>query len=47
VKRPLPMVWVLAVMQKKRQGFTAANIENFRCRRVLVVEHFYKSGGQW
>lgn len=44
IKRPLPMIWILAVLQKKRQGFTNANIENFRGRRALVEERFYRLG---
>jgi hypothetical protein len=43
VKAPLPMIWILAVLQKKRQDFTTANIENFRSRRTLVVERFYRN----
>lgn len=43
VVAPLPMIWILSVMQKKRQDFSAANIENFRSRRTLVLERFYRN----
>ena len=32
-----PMVWILAVLQKKRDDFTKAQLVNFRARRRLVV----------
>ena len=38
---PLPVVWILAAMQKKRDDFTKANIATFRFRRLLVLERFY------
>ena len=38
---PLPAIWVLAVMQKKRQEFTTANLQTFKLRRQLVLERFY------
>lgn len=38
---PLPVIWVLAAMQKKRDEFTAANIATFRARRQLVLTRFY------
>lgn len=34
-------VWILAVMQKKRNDFTAHNIATFRARRLLVRTRFY------
>lgn len=34
-------VWILAVMQKKRNEFTAHNIATFRARRLLVRTRFY------
>lgn len=43
VKEPMPIIWILALMQKKRHDFSTANIETFRSRRVLVDERFYKS----
>jgi hypothetical protein len=42
IRDPLPMIWILSVLQKKRQDFTEANIECFRARRTLVIERFYK-----
>src|SRR5438132_1103014 len=30
LREPLPIIWVLQVMQKKRDDFTAANITTFR-----------------
>lgn len=35
------MVWVLSVLQKKRDDFTPAQIENFRLRRTLVQQRYY------
>ena len=40
----MPMIWVLSVLQKKRQDWTDANLTTFDARRKLVVERFYKSG---
>lgn len=42
VVAPLPMIWILAILQKKRQDFTKHSIEIFRARRTLVNERFYK-----
>lgn len=41
VREPLPMVWVLCVMQKKRDDFSVHNLAVFRARRTLVIERFY------
>lgn len=41
IHEPLPTLWVLAVMQKKRNDFTTGNISTFELRRQLVVERFY------
>lgn len=38
----LPVIWVLAAIQKKRNEFTEANLKVFRFRRTLVLERFYK-----
>lgn len=38
---PLPMIWVLAVMQKKRDDFTRHQLHVFDLRRVMVLERFY------
>ena len=42
VHQPLPIIWVLHVMQKKRMEFTAADLATFKARRLLVMEWFYK-----
>lgn len=41
VKVPLPIIWIVALLQKKRQEFTTHQIELFRARRTLVIERFY------
>jgi hypothetical protein len=41
VQKPLPMIWVLRVMQKKRQDFSRNDLRVFRARRTLVLERFY------
>jgi hypothetical protein len=41
----LSCIWVLAVMQKKRDDFTANNLATFRARRLLVLERFYQGDG--
>ena len=38
---PLPAIWILAAMQKKRQDFSAANLQTFKLRRQLVLLRFY------
>lgn len=43
VLEPLPMIWILCVMQKKRDYFTTNEINVFLARKKLVVERFYKS----
>jgi hypothetical protein len=35
------MLWVLSVLQKKRDDFTDAQIRNFKVRRTLILERFY------
>jgi hypothetical protein len=39
--KPLPILWVLSVFQKKRDDFTKAQLANFKLRRKLVLERFY------
>jgi hypothetical protein len=41
VETKLPMLWVLSVLQKKRNDFSKAQVLNFGMRRKLVVERFY------
>jgi hypothetical protein len=36
-----PMLWVLSVLQKKRNDFTAAQLRNYEIRRLLILERFY------
>jgi hypothetical protein len=40
---PKTCIWVLAVMQKKRDDFTAAQIANFKGRRRIVLTRYYES----
>jgi phage-related protein len=42
VKEHPPTIWVLHVMQKKRQEFTQNDIRIFKARRMLVMEFFYR-----
>lgn len=37
----LPVIWILRVMQKKRDDFSSHDLSIFRARRVLVMERFY------
>lgn len=37
------MLWVLSVLQKKRDDFTKAQLANYRHRRLIVLERFYES----
>lgn len=39
--RPLPTLWVVSVLQKKRDDFTKAQLANYRMRRKLILERFY------
>lgn len=34
---PMPMIWVLHVMQKKRMQFSAADLEVFRARKQMAL----------
>jgi hypothetical protein len=43
VCKPLPVIWILRVMQKSRQDFTKNDLRVFRARRTLVLERFYNS----
>lgn len=40
-REPLPMIWVLRVMHKRRDQFTKNDLAIFRARRALVRERFY------
>jgi len=35
------VIWILAILQKKRDDFTHAQISNFKLRRQIVLERFY------
>jgi len=41
-RKPLPMLWIIGVLQKKSDDFTTAQIRNYRLRRQLVLERFYQ-----
>jgi len=41
VKDPLPMIWILEVMQKKRDEFTANQLKIFKAKRIIVIERYY------
>jgi hypothetical protein len=38
---PKPLIWILTVLQKKRNDFTVYQIRNFKRRRQAVIERFY------
>ena len=40
-REPLPMLWVIGVIQKKRDDFTASQIKTYRLRRQIVLERSY------
>jgi hypothetical protein len=42
IREPLPMIWILRVLQKKRDDFSMNDIAIFRARRGLVIERFEK-----
>jgi hypothetical protein len=42
VREPLPMIWILDVMVKKKDYFTSHELKVFNARRTLVIERFYK-----
>lgn len=41
VREPLPMIWIMTVLQKKRDDWTTAQLAVFRTRRLLIQERFY------
>lgn len=41
VRAPMPLIWVLRVMQKKRDDFSKHDLTTFKARRTLVLERFY------
>ena len=38
----MPTIWVLGVLQKKRNDFSKANFVNFKARRQIVLTRFYR-----
>ena len=40
---PLPVVWVLEAVAKKRDGWTKFDIDRFRAARAIVKERFYEA----
>lgn len=39
---PLPIIWLLHVFPKKRQGFTRHELDIFRAKRALIVSREYQ-----
>ena len=39
--RPLPVIWVLEVLPKKRQDWTTHDLDRFRAKREIVKQRFY------
>jgi hypothetical protein len=37
------IIWILRVMQKKRDDFSGNELSIFRARRALVMERFYRN----
>jgi hypothetical protein len=42
-REPLPMIWILMVMQKQRDQLTPNRIAILKARRKLVMERFYNN----
>lgn len=40
---PLPVIWVLEVLPKKRQEWTNFDLKRFRAKREIVKERFYSA----
>ena len=40
---PLPVVWVLEAMAKRRDGWTKFDVDRFRAERQIVKERFYEA----
>lgn len=38
---PVPHIWILAILQKKRNEFTSGNLKSFDLRRQTVINRFY------
>lgn len=41
-RTPKRCIWIIAVLQKRRNDFTSYNITTFNARRRIVVERFYE-----
>ena len=42
-ERPLPIVWALEALPKRRDGWTRNEIDRFRASRLLVKKRFYET----
>ncbi len=40
IKTEPPMLWILSVLQKKRDDFTTPQVRSFALRRLLILERF-------
>ncbi len=40
---PLPMIWILRVMEKKKNSFSPNQVAIFKARRGLIMERFYNN----
>jgi hypothetical protein len=43
VRDPLPLIWILRVLQKKRDDFSPQEVAIIKARRTLVLERFYRN----
>jgi hypothetical protein len=41
VALPMPVIWILRVMQKKRDDFSTNDLAIAKARRLIVLERFY------
>lgn len=41
VRKPLPLIWILRVLQKKRDDFSTHDLSIFKARRAIVLQRFY------
>ncbi len=42
-KLPMPTLWILEAVPKKRQGWTTNEINRFRAKRAIVKERFFEN----
>ena len=43
IRDPLPLIWIIRVMDKKRDDFSKNDLAIFRARRLLVLQRFYSN----